>query len=172
MNHFPTKETFSEKAEIVTTGQVIDILLPDLGENIESADVVAVLVKPGDKIEKDQGIIEIETDKATVEVPSTESGEVVEVLITSGTKAKVGAALIRLRTSGESKIKPEKEELKVEKPKTESAEVSTVRTEPTQKLEQPIQAADKSFQQPPITKGSAPAAPSVRRIAREIGIRY
>ncbi len=164
------KETLIPESEIVTTAQIIDVVLPDLGENIESADVVSVLVKVGDKIEKDRSIIEIETDKATVEVPSPSSGEVVEVMIKSGTKAKVGAALIRLRTSGESKVKLEKEEVKIEKVKTEFAEVSTVRTESIQKLEQPGQVIDKSFQQPPITKGSAPAAPSVRRIAREIGI--
>ncbi len=166
----PINEPDSVKSEMTAAGQVIDVVLPDLGENIESADVVSVLVKPGDKIEKDQGIIEIETDKATVEVPSTASGEVVEVMIKSGTKAKVGAALIRLKTSVESKVKFEKEEVKVEKSKTESEEAPSVKTEPTQKSDQPIQVIDKSFQQPPITKGSAPAAPSVRRIAREIGI--
>ena len=164
------KETLIPESEIVTTAQIIDVVLPDLGENIESADVVSVLVKPGDKIEKDRSIIEIETDKATVEVPSPSSGEVVEVMIKSGTKAKVGAALIRLRTSGESKVKLEKEEVKIEKVKTESEAESIVKTELTQKPEQPGQIIDRSFQQPPITKGSAPAAPSVRRIAREIGI--
>lgn len=164
------KETLIPESEIVTTAQIIDVVLPDLGENIESADVVSVLVKVGDKIEKDRSIIEIETDKATVEVPSPSSGEVVEVMIKSGTKAKVGAALIRLRTSGESKVKLEKEEVKIEKVKTESEAESIVKTELTQKPEQPGQIIDKSFQQPPITKGSAPAAPSVRRIAREIGI--
>ena len=164
------KETLIPESEIVTTAQIIDVVLPDLGENIESADVVSVLVKVGDKIEKDRSIIEIETDKATVEVPSPSSGEVVEVMIKSGTKAKVGAALIRLRTSGESKVKLEKEEVKIEKVKTESEAESIVKTELTQKPEQPGQIIDRSFQQPPITKGSAPAAPSVRRIAREIGI--
>ena len=166
----PINEPDSVKSEMTAAGQVIDVVLPDLGENIEFADVVSVLVKPGDKIEKDQGIIEIETDKATVEVPSTATGEVVEVMIKSGTKAKVGAALIRLRTSGESKVKLEKEEVKIEKVKTESEAESNVKTELTQKPEQHGQVIDKSFQQPPITKGSAPAAPSVRRIAREIGI--
>ena len=66
----------------------MDVTLPDLGENIESADVVSVLVKQGDNISKDQGIIEIETDKATVEVPSPYSGEVIEVFIKQGDKSK------------------------------------------------------------------------------------
>jgi pyruvate dehydrogenase E2 component (dihydrolipoamide acetyltransferase) len=68
--------------------------LPELGENIESADVLNVLIKTGDKIEKDQGVIEIETDKATIEVPSTISGIVQNILIKSGDKVKVGQTLM------------------------------------------------------------------------------
>ena len=65
--------------------------LPELGENIESADVISVLVKTGDKIEKEQSVIEIETDKATVEVPSSVEGIVKEVLVKAGDKIKVGS---------------------------------------------------------------------------------
>ena len=50
--------------------EIVDFHLPDLGENIEAADVLNVLVKVGDLIEADQAILEIETDKATIEVPS------------------------------------------------------------------------------------------------------
>ncbi len=53
--------------------------LPELGENIESADVLNILVNIGDKIEKDQGLIEIETDKATIEVPSTLDGIIKDI---------------------------------------------------------------------------------------------
>lgn len=151
--------------------QIIEIILPELGENIESADVVSVLVKPGDKIEKDQGIIEIETDKATVELPSTNSGEVVEVLITPGTKAKVGQALIKLKTLGEHQILIEKETVVKELKETvPQVEITTKQTEPIQVSTAIEQISDKDYYQPPITKGSAPAAPSVRRIARELGV--
>lgn len=151
--------------------QIIEIILPELGENIESADVVSVLVKPGNKIEKDQGIIEIETDKATVEVPSTYSGEVVEVLITPGTKAKVGQALIKLKTWGEQQIIKEKETDEKELKETVTqAETTPKQIEPIQASKAIEQSLDKDYYQPPITKGSAPAAPSVRRIARELGV--
>ena len=60
-------------------GQIVEFKVPDLGENIESADVINVLVKVGDVIAKDQGVIEIETDKATIEVPSSVEGKIVEV---------------------------------------------------------------------------------------------
>src|SRR5690606_6313220 len=100
-----------------------ELKLPDLGENIESADVLNVLVKPGDTIEVDQSVIEIETDKATIEVPSTIAGKIKEVLIKSGDKIKVGQTIITLEDSGEqtSEQKPKAEEVKEEKsaPKTE-----------------------------------------------------
>lgn len=158
-----------EKVENKISSKVIDVTLPDLGENIESADVVSVLVKPGDKIEKDQGIIEIETDKATIEVPSPASGEVTEVLISSGKKAKVGTALIKLKTFDESQTTQAKEGVNPELIEIESTKTLD-KAESIQKEEQPIKGEDKHFHQPPITRGSAPAAPSVRRIAREIGI--
>lgn len=159
------QEVVSQANADETSSEIIEVKLPDLGENIESADVVSVLVKPGDKIEKDHGIIEIETDKATVEVPSPSPGEVIEVLIAPGTKAKVGEAIIKLKTFVGLQTAAKVElpaEIKVESPK------ETLKQQQDQPTRE--EKSDKGFHQPPITKGSAPAAPSVRRIAREIGI--
>ena len=58
-----------------------DFTLPELGENIVGGDVVRLLVSPGDTITKDQPVLELETDKATIEVPSNVSGTVKEVKI-------------------------------------------------------------------------------------------
>ena len=77
-----------------------EVKLPELGENIESADVIGVLVKVGDKLEKDQSIIEIETDKATVEVPSTLEGTVSEVMVKVGDSVQVGQTLIKVNEAG------------------------------------------------------------------------
>ena len=76
--------------------------LPELGENIESADIINVLVKAGDVIEKEQSIIEIETDKATIEVPSNVSGKVTEVLVKQGESVKVGQTIIKVDEGGKS----------------------------------------------------------------------
>mgnify|MGYP000019877126 CR=1 FL=1 len=148
---------------------IVEMKLPELGENIESADVIGVLVKEGDQIEKDQGVIEIETDKATVEVPSNVSGKVLEVLVKEGTKAKVGDILIKVETSEETGEVPEikqeepaKKEVSDEKKKEEEKRVSKEEIETIQPFEKD--------EQPPITKGAAPAAPSVRRLARELGV--
>ena len=68
--------------------------LPELGENIAEGSVIKVLVKPGDTIEKDQPILELETDKATIEVPSNVSGIVKEIRVQEGGKAEVGQVVM------------------------------------------------------------------------------
>jgi len=71
-----------------------DFTLPELGENITSGDVLRVLVKPGDTLEKEQPVVELETDKATIEVPSSIAGRVTDVKVKAGDKVKVGQALL------------------------------------------------------------------------------
>jgi pyruvate dehydrogenase E2 component (dihydrolipoamide acetyltransferase) len=68
--------------------------IPELGENITAGDVVRVLVKAGDTIEKDQPVLELETDKATIEVPSSVSGTVQDVKVKQGDKVKVGQVVL------------------------------------------------------------------------------
>src|SRR5580765_5996746 len=64
--------------------------IPELGENVEKGDVTRVLVKVGDVVRVDQPVIELETDKATVEVPSSVSGKVLEIKVKAQDKVKVG----------------------------------------------------------------------------------
>src|SRR5580765_8791688 len=71
-----------------------DFTLPELGENIAAGDVLRVLVKPGDTIAKDQPVLELETDKATIEVPSSVAGKVKDIKVKAGEKVKVGQAIL------------------------------------------------------------------------------
>ena len=71
-----------------------DFTLPELGEQIEAGDVLRVLVKAGDTIAKDQPVVELETDKATIEVPSSVAGVVKEIKVKAGDKVKVGQAIL------------------------------------------------------------------------------
>ncbi|MDO8550499.1 MAG: 2-oxo acid dehydrogenase subunit E2 [Ignavibacteria bacterium] len=166
------KKPSQEKPKPKGEKSIVEMKLPELGENIESASVIAVLVKEGDNIEKDQGVIEIETDKATVEVPSNVRGKVLEVLVKEGAKAKVGDTLIKVETSEEvEEPKPEvkpKEERKKEEPTKKEEKKKVEEKEGTKEERKKIQLPGKD-DQPPITKGAAPAAPSVRRLARELG---
>lgn len=166
-------EEVKEPTAPSSEGKIVEFKVPDLGENIESADVVAVLVKSGDVIEKDHGVIEIETDKATIEVPSNVSGKVVEVLIKEGDKAKVGEVILKIETAEVALPKPKAEPTeKAKQPEAEEIKMAeeikeTVAEEDKKELVTPERIDDR---QPPITKGAAPAAPSVRRIARELGV--
>ena len=71
----------------------MDFTLPELGEQIESGDVLRVLVKAGDAIAKEQPVLELETDKATIEVPSSVAGTVKDIKVKAGDKVKVGQAI-------------------------------------------------------------------------------
>src|SRR5262245_53660198 len=68
--------------------------IPELGENVEKGDVTRVLVKVGDVVRVDQPILELETDKATVEVPSSVSGKALEIKIKPQDKVKVGQTVL------------------------------------------------------------------------------
>ena len=77
------------------------IHLPELGEGVDSVDVVAVLVSVGDDIEIDQGLIEVETEKASVEVPATAAGTVLEVHVSVGDVLGENAPIVTLDAAEE-----------------------------------------------------------------------
>src|SRR5215467_7960825 len=77
-----------------------DFTLPELGEQIEAGDVLRVLVKAGDTISKEQPVLELETDKATIEVPSSVAGTVKEIKVKAGDKVKVGQAILSYDENG------------------------------------------------------------------------
>jgi pyruvate/2-oxoglutarate dehydrogenase complex dihydrolipoamide acyltransferase (E2) component len=87
-----------------------EVRVPDLGDGIDSGDVLDVLVSEGDQIEKEQGILELETDKATVEVPSTVAGKVIKVHVEAGQSIGPGDVMITVEAaaaaSTESKPAP------------------------------------------------------------------
>ena len=145
--------------------------LPELGENIESAEIIKVMVSAGDKVEVDQIVLEIETDKATVEVPSEISGTVKDVFLKDGDTAKIGQVVFTI----DSDAVKEQVKVKKEKPIVEPKQVEKQKPEPDKKVEPTPLVETKS--QPSfvpsrdeLNKKIAPAAPSVRKFAREIGV--
>lgn len=196
-----------------------EITLPKLGENLDSGVVSKVLVAVGDSVTEDQPVIELDTDKATVEVPAFASGTVKEVRVKEGETIKVGQVILTVDESGgaetdkrkaeaepklkeeakpEEKIKmkaeaqeegeripgapePEKkaaaqakpspeEEQKIEEGKIEgdSATPSIEKKAEPAKTEKPAAAAPAP--ETAAVRELAPAAPSVRRLARELGV--
>jgi pyruvate dehydrogenase E2 component (dihydrolipoamide acetyltransferase) len=163
----------SEEEDNKTTGGIIEIELPELGENIESADITKVLVSKGDTIEIDQGLLEIETDKATVEVPSEVAGTIKEVKVKDGDNAKVGDVIFVVETSDGKKAKS-KSESKTEK-KSEPVKKPDTQKDESQKSEKSVPAEvgrsdTASLRKKLKSSKIAPASPTVRRFAREIGI--
>src|SRR5438034_5501204 len=73
--------------------EVIEFKLPELGENIEQGDLVRLMVAPGATVSTGQSVMELETDKAVVEVPSSVSGTVQEIRVKEGDKIKVGQVI-------------------------------------------------------------------------------
>src|SRR5688500_17402437 len=88
-----------------------DLLLPDIGENVAGGDVVRILVNKGDTIKKDQAVLELETDKATIEVPSDQDGTVSEIKVKQGDKVKIGQVILTLDSaSGKAEGKGQRAE--------------------------------------------------------------
>src|SRR5579864_4437173 len=79
---------------------MVNFNLPELGENVTTGDVLRVLVKPGDTLAKDQTVLELETDKATIEVPSSVAGQVKDVKVKAGDKIKVGQTILSVEDDG------------------------------------------------------------------------
>ena len=92
-----------------------EVKLPELGENIETVEVSAVLVAVGDRISAQQPVVEVETEKASLEVPSTVTGKVEEILVAVGGQVRVGEPLLRVSAAGGGEAKPVKK-AKVVKP--------------------------------------------------------
>ena len=97
------------------------VKLPDMGEGVESATVVGILVEVGDEIEVDQGIVELETDKAVAEVPSPKAGTVKEIHVEQDQEVKKGDLLLTLEGDGgdEEEEAPEEEEKEEEEEEEE-----------------------------------------------------
>ena len=83
-------------APAAASGEPVTFNIPNLGDGIKGGDVLNVLVKVGDTVAKDQGVLELETDKATIEVPSSVAGTVTEIKVKAGDKVTIGQAVLVL----------------------------------------------------------------------------
>ena len=169
--------------------------VPELGENVATGDVTKVLVNVGDTIKQEQPVLELETDKATIEVPSSVAGVVKEIRVKRGDKVKVGAVILTVDSNGggtaaspaaaPQAAKPSEQKPAEQKPAEQKApeqkapEPAPAPAAPqaapsqTKVVSMPVRAPEPtvSTPPPPRTDGrAAPASPAVRRLAREIGV--
>ena len=131
----------------------LKITVPDMGD-FKDVEVIEVLVKEGQSIDKNESIITLESDKSSVEVPSTHSGKVDKISIAVGDKINKGDLILTLESSEkkeeEKKLEPKKEN-KIKKIITSKASVSKVPASPVPQ------------------SGKSSASPKVRKFARELG---
>ena len=131
-----------------------EILLPDLGEGIETVDVSEVLVSPGDNISPGDIILVLESEKASMEIPSEEKGKIQKVFVTAGDQIKAGEILIIMDIVGDTLNKKETKKQEIEQEQEQEKEIAiaqSVKIEKTQRK--------KSF-----------ASPGTRKLARELEI--
>jgi pyruvate dehydrogenase E2 component (dihydrolipoamide acetyltransferase) len=127
-------------------------VLPDLGEGLTEAEIVKVLVNEGDVIREDAPLIEVETDKAQVEIPSPMSGRVAKIHVRAGQTVKVGAVLVTFDDAGGNGGR------------------SAARATGTQAADTIDPARKLAPESPPSSTGPVPATPATRRLARELGV--
>ena len=149
-----------------------DYLLPDLGEDIEEAEVIAVHVRAGDHVEPEQAVIEVETEKANLDVPAPYAGAITAVHVSVGDMVKPGQAIVTIE--GEDGAEPA----------APAAAAAPAATAPPPGAAQPPPSAAAPARPPaasarpsavatpvlPSDGGQVPASPSVRMFAREIGV--
>jgi len=155
--------------------KMVEVKVPDIGD-FDEVEIIEVLVAVGDHIAEEDSLITVESDKATMEIPSSHSGTVKEVKVNVGDKISEGGLVVILESSGAetgvSKEAPAKQEAKpeapapvVEQPKPVSAVEPT--PAPAPKVEhKPSPTANID----PVSFKSAHASPAVRKFARELGV--
>ncbi|WP_028670396.1 pyruvate dehydrogenase complex dihydrolipoyllysine-residue acetyltransferase [Saccharospirillum impatiens] len=139
---------------------VITVNAPDLGD-ASDVDVIEVSVKPGDKLAIDDPMVVLETDKASMEVPALEAGEVVEVLVKTGDKVSEGTPLLKLKVSGGESTSAKADD----KPAKSDAPAPKAAAE-----EQPATLATAHDDAPVRPSKTVHAGPAVRKLAREFGV--
>lgn len=149
--------------------QVIDVTVPDIGQDGE-VDVIDVLVAAGDDVAEEDGLITLETDKATMDVPCPQAGKVVEVKVAAGDKVGQGSLVITLEVVGEVAQAP------VLQTPPAPVEPVTPHVAPTPVSTAPMKAETKAAPVPHHPSAGAKTgktiftSPSIRRLAREFGV--
>lgn len=172
---------------------VTEFKVPNLGENVDEGDIVKVMVKEGDEIAAEQGVMEIETGKAVVELPCPYAGRITKVHVAEGAKVKVGDLLLTLEgADGAAKVKDDQDAApkapkKKSQPAKEKAKKPADEPAPAERAEAEEREAESGFE--PVRAKAAPkkevraaksevaspaktppAGPATRRLARELGV--
>ena len=141
----------------------VEVQVPDIGD-FKDVEVIELMVKPGDTVKVDQSLVTVESDKASMEIPSSHAGVVKELKVKVGDKVSKGTLVLTLATDGASPSRPA---AAASAPPV--AQASTVISAPSPAPEtRPAPTA--ALEPVPANGGKAHASPSVRKFARELGV--
>jgi pyruvate dehydrogenase E2 component (dihydrolipoamide acetyltransferase) len=140
------------------------VTVPDLGD-FSGVEIIDVLVKPGDEVVAEQGLATLETEKATMDVPAPEAGRVVELKVAVGDKVSTGDALLLLAPTGAAR--PAAPASAPAKPGPQAPRSEPSAKPSASRAAAPARSAAASM---PTSFGEAHASPSVRKLARELGV--
>lgn len=166
----------------------VEIKVPVLGEGVESGDVLEIFVSEGEVIEQEQGLVELETDKATMTVPATVGGTVTKIHVSEGETIDIGSVIVTVEEgvadtpAAEAVTDSTAEDAPPSQPEASGTPTDSIPSaepaptvspvEPVEPVE-PVATVQPLAQQPalaPTDQSSVAAGPAIRRLAREVGI--
>lgn len=154
-----------------------EIRVPEVSEGVTEGTVVDITVVVGERVEFDQTLMELETDKAVIAIPSPIEGKIAEIKVAQGDKVPIGAVIMLVEAAGSAAEAGGGADIRSSKPPVQTREVATA--EPAEQPPAPVTPVAKSaaIAEPTVDlqtvrRGDrvAPAAPSVRRLARDLGV--
>lgn len=145
----------------------VDINVPDLG--VDKAVVAEILVQVGDKVDVDQSLVVVESDKATVEVPSTVAGVVKAIHLQAGQQVSQGILLATIEAEGQAPAAAPAAKAEVA-PAPQAAVPKAAAPAPTQAVSAPASGSDKLTKEQEAENAKVYAGPAVRKLARELGV--
>jgi pyruvate dehydrogenase E2 component (dihydrolipoamide acetyltransferase) len=170
----PKSEAATKSTPASSGVKTIEVTVPDIGDATE-VDIIELLVAVGDTVEPEDGLITLETDKATMDVPAPEAGKVVSLAVKVGDKVSKGSLVLTLEVVGELPVESKsiaantsatESAVATPSPSTDSAPSAptSVQTPKAPPVPHHPSAGDK------VNRGKVHASPSVRRLAREFGV--
>ncbi|MDP9804493.1 2-oxo acid dehydrogenase subunit E2 [Acinetobacter calcoaceticus] len=153
-------------AEAATQSGPVDINVPDLG--VDKAVVAEILVQVGDKVDVDQSLVVVESDKATVEVPSTVAGVVKAIHLQAGQQVSQGILLATIEAEGQAPAAAPAPKAEVAAPAAQASAPKAAA--PTQAVSTPVSGSDKLTKEQEAENAKVYAGPAVRKLARELGV--
>lgn len=154
-------------AAAATQSGPVDINVPDLG--VDKAVVAEILVQVGDKVDVDQSLVVVESDKATVEVPSTVAGVVKAIHLQAGQQVSQGILLATIEAEGQAPAAAPAAKVEVA-PAPQTAAPKAAAPAPTQAVSAPASGSDKLTKEQEAENAKVYAGPAVRKLARELGV--